>query len=220
MKKATFHICDGAGTAAAVRILWGLKIPRVTGVDLFLRMLQLAEEEDLGVFLFGAHPETIRQTHEKLQERHPRLRCVGHRDGYFDDRDSGSIVEQINASKADMLFIALGSPKQERWIARHRAQLLVPFCMGVGGSFDVLSGHVRRAPEIFQRTGTEWLYRLAREPSRWRRQMALLRFATSVLRQRIWPYVPEIDGTDRRPGGLLGPAVSSLGETRHMDGPT
>ncbi|HOC61596.1 MAG: WecB/TagA/CpsF family glycosyltransferase [Sedimentisphaerales bacterium] len=221
VKKATFHICDGAGTAAAVRILWGLKIPRVTGVDLFLRMLQLAEEEDLGVFLFGACPETIRRAREKLREKHPRLRCVGYRDGYFDDRDCESIVEQINASKADMLFIALGSPKQERWIARHRAQLLVPFCMGVGGSFDVLSGHVKRAPWVFRRTGTEWLYRLARQPSRWRRQIALLRFAASVLKQRARPQVlPENAGSDRTPGGLLGPAVPVLGETRHMDRPT
>jgi N-acetylglucosaminyldiphosphoundecaprenol N-acetyl-beta-D-mannosaminyltransferase len=183
VRNAAFHICDGAGTAAALWLLWGTKIPRVTGVDLFFQMLRLAEKEDLGVFLLGARPETIRHAHERLQHRHPRLRCVGYRDGYFDDSDCESIVGQINASKADMLFIALGSPKQEHWIAKHRSQLEVPFCMGIGGSLDVLSGCVQRAPGVFRKTGTEWLYRLVRQPWRWRRQRVLIRFALSVLRQ-------------------------------------
>lgn len=194
VKNATFHICDGAGTAAAVWVLWRVRIPRVTGVDLFLRMLHLAEEENLGVFLLGARPETIGKAHERLLEQHPRLRCVGFRHGYYDDREAEMVVEQINASQADMLFIALGSPKQEHWIARYRTQLCVPFCMGVGGSFDVLSGRVKRAPALFRKTGTEWLYRLVQQPSRWRRQTALLRFALGVLRLRLWPrYQQEIN---------------------------
>jgi len=197
VRNATFHICDGAGMAAAVRILWGLRISRVTGIGLFFRMLALAEEKGLGVFLLGARPETIKQAHDKLRERHPRLCCVGYRDGYFRDDESESIVEQINASKADMLFVALGSPKQERWIAKYRAQLETPFCMGVGGSFDVLSGYVKRAPEIFCTTGTEWLYRLVKEPSRWKRQTVLLEFALNVLRQRFWPrqWIPKFSDT-------------------------
>jgi len=189
VRGATFHICDGSGTAAAVRILWGVSIPRITGIDLFLRLLALAEEEKLGVFLLGTRPETIRLARDALLRMHPRLRCAGCRDGYFRDDESPSIVEEINASKADMLFVALGSPKQERWIARYRSQLEAPFCMGVGGSFDVLSGRVMRAPRVFRSTGTEWLYRLAREPSRWRRQRALFGFALDVLKQRFRPRV-------------------------------
>jgi len=187
VRNATFHICDGSGTAAAVRILWGISIPRITGIDLFLRLLTLAEEEKLGVFLLGTRPETIKLARDALLQMHPQLRCAGCRDGYFRDDESASIVEQINASKADMLFVALGSPKQERWIAKYRSQLEVPFCMGVGGSFDVLSGQVKRAPKVFRSTGTEWLYRLAREPSRWRRQRVLIGFALDVLRQRLRP---------------------------------
>ena len=185
VRKATFHVCDGAGTAAAVRILWGVKIPRITGIELFFQMLAVAEEEDLCAFLLGARPEAIERARQALRERHPRLRVAGCLDGYFHEDESESVVQEINASGADMLFVALGSPKQERWIARYRSMLETPFCMGVGGSFDVLSGRVKRAPRVFRRTGTEWLYRLAREPWRWRRQTALIGFALSVLREKF-----------------------------------
>jgi N-acetylglucosaminyldiphosphoundecaprenol N-acetyl-beta-D-mannosaminyltransferase len=222
VRNATFHICDGAGIAAAVRILLGQKIPRVTGIDLFFQMVKVAEKEDLRVFLLGARPETIKQAHNKLRERHPQLCCVGYRDGYFRDDESELIVQQINELKVDMLFVALGSPKQERWIAKYRSQLEVFFCMGVGGSFDVISGRVKRAPEIFCRTGTEWLYRLVKEPSRWKRQKALLEFALSVLRQRFWPrqWVPKFSdttcnetndtGTQQFPGRAKHPLDSDL----------
>jgi N-acetylglucosaminyldiphosphoundecaprenol N-acetyl-beta-D-mannosaminyltransferase len=187
VRKATFHICDGAGTAAAMRILRGVKIPRITGIELFYRMVAVAEEEGLSVFLLGAHPEVIRRAREKLCEKHPRLRVAGCLDGYFHEDGCEAIVREINASGADMLFVGLGSPKQERWITQYRSVLKTPFCMGVGGSFDVLSGRVKRAPEFFRRTGTEWLYRLAKEPRRWRRQIALMGFVMSVLWERIWP---------------------------------
>jgi len=185
VRNATLHICDGAGTAAAMRILWGMRIPRVTGVGLFFELLALAEREGLRVFLLGADPKTSARARDILRGRYPRLQCVGCRDGYFRADESPTIVEEINTSKADMLFVALGSPKQERWIAQYRPQLETPFCMGVGGSIDVLSGRVKRAPGIFRRTGTEWLYRLAQKPSRWKRQKALAVFAWDVLRQRL-----------------------------------
>lgn len=193
VRNATFHICDGAGTAAAMRIIWGMRIPRVTGVGLFFELLALAEREGLRVFLLGADPKTSAHARDILHRSYPRLQCVGCRDGYFRADESPAIVEEINTSKADMLFVALGSPKQERWIAQYRPQLETPFCMGVGGSIDVLSGRVKRAPEIFRRTGTEWLYRLAKEPSRWRRQTALLGFALDVLRQRARSHPEAFD---------------------------
>lgn len=184
---AAFRICDGVGTAAAVRMLWGVKIPRVTGIELFMRLVVLAEEVGLRVFLLGGLPATIKEAHDELRRRHPRLQCVGCQDGFFREEQSPAIVDQINASRADILFVALGSPKQERWIAACRNRLEVPLCMGVGGSFDVLSGRVRRAPRFFRTTGTEWLYRLAKQPSRWRRQLVLPRFALNVLMQK-WDW--------------------------------
>ncbi|UCG56693.1 MAG: WecB/TagA/CpsF family glycosyltransferase, partial [Phycisphaerales bacterium] len=98
--------------------------------------------------------------------------------GYFSDNDA--VIKQINDSCADMVFIAMGSPRQEIWLAEHRDRIDAPYCMGVGGSFDVLSGSVRRAPRLFCSTGTEWLYRLVTEPHRFRRQKVLPLFALSV----------------------------------------
>jgi len=96
------------------------------------------------------------------------------------------VVRTINASGADLLFVALGSPRQELWITKHRSDLRVSFCMGVGGTFDVISGKTRRAPGLFRRTGTEFLFRLIREPTRWRRQIVLPLFLFSVLKRRLF----------------------------------
>jgi len=183
VRRGHVYICDGVGTCAAVRLLRGWRIPRVTGVKLFFALLGAAENAGLRVFLFGAKPGTNDAAYEKLRKEHPKLQIAGRLDGYH--RDDAQIVRQINASGAHMLFAALGSPRQERWLGEHLDMLEVPFCMGVGGSFDILSGRVKRAPEVFQRTGTEFLYRLICEPWRWRRQSVLPRFAMSVLSEAI-----------------------------------
>jgi len=183
IRRGNMHICDGIGTCAAVRFLRGWRIPRITGVKLFFALLQAAEEAGLRVFLFGATPETNDAAYERICEKYPRLQIAGRLHGYH--KDHGAIVRQINASAADMLFVALGSPRQERWLGEHLDRLEVPFCMGVGGSLDILSGRVKRAPEIFQRTGTEFLYRLVCEPWRWRRQSVLPGFAVRALAQAL-----------------------------------
>ncbi len=183
VRRANLHICDGIGTCAAVRFLRGWRIPRITGVKLFFALLRTAEETGLRVFLFGATPETNEAAYERLRQKHPRLEIAGRLHGYHKDNDE--IIRQINASDADLLFAALGSPRQEKWLAAHYDALETPFRMGVGGSFDILSGRVKRAPEIFQRTGTEFLYRLLCEPSRWRRQSVLPGFALRALREAL-----------------------------------
>ena len=179
VRKANVHICDGIGTALAVRLLERRRIPRVTGVGLFFGLLAAAEREGLSVFLLGAKPETNEKAVAVLRSRYPNLKIAGRRHGYFDD--SGDVVDEINASGADFLFAALGSPRQERWLDANVAGLNVPVCMGVGGSFDILSGHVKRAPALCQKTGTEFLYRLVCEPRRWRRQLVLPSFGLRVL---------------------------------------
>jgi N-acetylglucosaminyldiphosphoundecaprenol N-acetyl-beta-D-mannosaminyltransferase len=173
------HICDGTGTALAVQLLRGWRIPRITGVGLFLQLVATAEQEGLRIYLLGARPPTNEKACAVLREMHPNLQIAGRQHGYFED--ASAVVAQINDAGADMLFAALGSPRQEKWLSEHLEAIHVPFCMGVGGSFDVLSGHVKRAPEFFQRTGTEFLYRLIREPWRWRRQSVLLAFGVKVL---------------------------------------
>jgi N-acetylglucosaminyldiphosphoundecaprenol N-acetyl-beta-D-mannosaminyltransferase len=179
IRRGHVHVCDGAGTCAAVRFLKGWQIPRITGVKLFFALLQAAEDADLRVFLYGAKPETNDAAYETLRREHPRLQIAGRLHGYH--KDDNEIIKQINASGAHMLFVALGSPRQERWLGEHLDMIDVPFCMGVGGSLDILSGRVKRAPEVFQRTGTEFLYRLVCEPWRWRRQSVLPGFALRAL---------------------------------------
>lgn len=182
---ADFHICDGVGAAIAARVLHGERVGRITGVQLFLDLIAAAETHSLKVFLLGASSESNAGACRGLQEDHPRLQIVGNQDGYFQDTDE--MVARINATMADMLFVAMGSPRQERWIAENRERINAPLCMGVGGTFDVVSGKSRWAPAIFRRTGTEFLYRLVWEPTRWRRQVVLPLFALRVLVARASP---------------------------------
>jgi len=183
LAQADMCICDGVGVALAARLLHGRWLKRCTGCDLFFRLIARAAEKGWRVFLLGASPESNLAACEVLSRQYPGLRIVGRRDGYF--TDSGEIVRQINAGGADLLFVAMGSPRQELWIAEHRQELDAPFCMGVGGTFDVVSGKARRAPAVFRRTGTEFLFRLLSSPARWRRQAVLPLFLLKVLQEGL-----------------------------------
>ena len=134
-------------------------------------------------FLTRANTVPDAQASENLKQRYPGLRIVGRQDGYFED--SAEVVDAINASRADLLFVALGSPRQEMWISEHRQAIDAPFVMGVGGTLDVISGKAKRAPKIFQKTGTEFLFRLLTDPRRWRRYLTLLGFMLDVMNWRI-----------------------------------
>jgi N-acetylglucosaminyldiphosphoundecaprenol N-acetyl-beta-D-mannosaminyltransferase len=185
LRQATVGICDGIGVVVASKILHGRWIDRITGCDLFFKTVSLASQKNWGVFLLGASPESNSGAYEKLREMYPNLRIVGRQDGYF--KDSSAVIEQINASKADLLFVAMGSPKQEYWIGRHRQDIDAAFCMGVGGSFDVAAGNLVRAPKIFQRMGLEFLYQLVTEPGkRWRRQITYFPFMLRIVAERIF----------------------------------
>jgi N-acetylglucosaminyldiphosphoundecaprenol N-acetyl-beta-D-mannosaminyltransferase len=183
LSKIDMGICDGVGAALAVRLLYGKKITRCTGVDLFLELMTLAASRGLRVFLLGASPVINEAAAKKLTERFAGLQIAGRQHGFFED--SKTVVEQINSSGADMLFVAMGSPRQENWIWGHREQINAPYCMGVGGTLDVVSGRTKRAPWFFRKTGTEFLFRLISEPKRWKRQLALPLFMLDVLRVKF-----------------------------------
>ncbi|HVG18587.1 MAG TPA: WecB/TagA/CpsF family glycosyltransferase, partial [Blastocatellia bacterium] len=120
----------------------------------------------------GARDEAVRRLVERFTLRHPGLRLAGYRNGYFHPSESSAVAETIRRSRADLLFVAMGSPAQEYWIASNLASTGARFALGVGGSFDHLSGLARRAPRWMRRAGFEWLYRLLREPRRlWRRYL-------------------------------------------------
>ena len=162
---------DGMGVVLGARLL-GNKIPeRVAGVDLFHALIEMSAENAFPVFLLGAHEEVIAETRKRLEKAHPHLKIAGHHHGYFWD-DEKAVVEKIEKSGAKLLFVAITSPKKENFINRWKSQLGVDFVMGVGGTFDVVAGKVKRAPEWMQKYGLEWLYRVIQEPRRmWRRYL-------------------------------------------------
>jgi N-acetylglucosaminyldiphosphoundecaprenol N-acetyl-beta-D-mannosaminyltransferase len=176
---------DGAGVVFGARLL-GMKIPeRVAGIDLFERLLGYGETNGRSVYLLGATPEVISEAVARIRSNHPKLEIAGYHHGYFWD-DEESIVREIRASGADMLFVGIGSPLKERFINRWRDGFGVMFAMGVGGTFDVVAGTVRRAPRWMQRAGLEWFFRVLQEPRRmWRRYLVTnTRFLGMLLREQ------------------------------------
>jgi len=184
LQQADLCICDGIGVSIASKILHGISIKRCTGCDLFFQLLSLASDKNWSVYLLGASPETNSTACMKIKQMFPGLEIVGNHDGYF--TDSSEIVEKINASKADLLFVAMGSPKQEQWIWQNWKSIKVNFCMGVGGSFDIAAGNLKRAPRIFRMTGTEFLFRFIAEPrKRWKIQKPHFPFFIQVLGKKL-----------------------------------
>lgn len=190
---ADLALADGVGVVWAARHL-GQPLPaRVPGIELMEALLAWAASTGVGVYLLGARPEVIAMAARRAQDRFPGLRVAGFADGYFPPQGEAAVVAAVAASGARLLFAGLGVPAQERFLYRNRGKLGdVRLAMAVGGSFDVLAGVARRAPRPLRRLGLEWLWRLARQPWRWRRQLALPRFAWTVLWQGR-------DGRCRRP---------------------
>lgn len=176
---------DGIGTVWAARQL-GWPVPeRVTGIDLLYVLCQSAAEHGWPVYLLGAAPGVAEAAASQLVHNNPGLQIAGTHHGYFKDDEIPDLIEQIKISQPVILLAALGAPKQEYFINQYQKQMQIPVCMGVGGSFDVVAGHKKRAPEIFIKSNLEWLYRLMSEPSRLKRQMVLPKFALAVLAQRF-----------------------------------
>ena len=171
---------DGAGTVWAGNYL-GYTIPeRVAGYDLYLRLLEEAAKNNIPVYFFGGKPGIAEEAAEEGKRRWPGLKMAGCRNGYFSAEEEPEIIEGINRSGAAMLFAALGAPKQEKWLAKYRNQLKPCLLMGIGGSFDVLAGKVQRAPKWMQDAKLEWFFRLVKQPSRFRRMLALPKFVFAV----------------------------------------
>ncbi|SFR03756.1 WecB/TagA/CpsF family glycosyltransferase [Desulfoscipio geothermicus] len=180
--KADLVTADGEGIVWAGRVA-GTPFPeRVTGIDLMLRLVRRAAAEGWKVYLLGAAPGVAEEAAENLRRRHPGLQVAGTHHGYFKPDEEQRIVEDIKKTAPQLLFVALGAPAQEKWIDRNIERIGNVTAMGVGGSFDVIAGRVTRAPRWMQRLKIEWLGRLIREPSRWRRMLVLPKFAWLVLK--------------------------------------
>jgi N-acetylglucosaminyldiphosphoundecaprenol N-acetyl-beta-D-mannosaminyltransferase len=178
---------DGMGIVWGARAL-GLRVPeRVAGVDLMEELLVACAVQDFRPYFLGARREVLYRAVEKSLRRWPGLTFAGYRHGYFVEQDEETIVANIRASAADCLFIGMPTPRKERFLYRYRDELGVPFIMGVGGGFDVLAGHVSRAPKGVQRAGLEWLFRIYQEPRRmwWRYASTNVQFAGMVGRALV-----------------------------------
>jgi N-acetylglucosaminyldiphosphoundecaprenol N-acetyl-beta-D-mannosaminyltransferase len=157
---------DGASMVAAGRKL-GVDVPeRVTGIDLMHELCRLSQSEGYRVFLLGATRDTVRVARRKLEESYPGLDICGIMDGYFDDEDFSAVGEEVASSRPDIVFVGITSPKKEHVIEHFRLMGLKGVYVGVGGSFDVISGSIPRAPLWMQRVGLEWLFRMMKEPRR------------------------------------------------------
>ena len=176
-----FEIIDNCGlvNADGQSVVWASRLvgdplpERVAGIDLMTALVELAQRRGYRVYILGARAEVLEQAVEQLRERFPRLQIAGARDGYFGDHEAPQVCDEIRTSRAEILFVAMGSPRKEYFLGEYGPQLGVPFVMGVGGSIDVIAGVTRRAPAVWQRLGCEWLFRLLQEPKRMFRRYAV-----------------------------------------------
>jgi N-acetylglucosaminyldiphosphoundecaprenol N-acetyl-beta-D-mannosaminyltransferase len=197
---------DGMG------IVWGARcvgLPakvRVTGVDLLAELLAVCASEAFKPYFLGATQETLELAVARVQARYPGIQFAGWKDGYFSAAEEREIVENIRSSGADCLFIGMPTPRKERFLAKYRDELGIPFIMGVGGSFDILAGRIGRAPDRIQKLGLEWLYRVYQEPGRmwWRYARTNTLFA-GILARAVLRQSFHLKSTARSPQMPSGP---------------
>ena len=176
-------VADGAGVVLASKILGTPLKERIAGYDLVQGIFELRLDKKIRLFLLGGKPGVA----EKASKNYSKLdgiEFVGYNDGYFKEEEEDYIIDKINKLNPDILLVGLGAPKQEKWIYKNKDKLNVKVSIGVGGSFDVMAGEVKRAPKFFQDNGLEWFYRLYKQPSRFIRMLDIPRFMFLVLRKR------------------------------------
>ncbi|OXM85600.1 WecB/TagA/CpsF family glycosyltransferase [Paenibacillus rigui] len=179
--EADLLTADGIGIVMVSRLKGNPLPERVTGCDLLLKLLETGHREHWSFYLLGADEFTNNKADEVIRSKYPNARIVGRHHGFFKPSEEPAIVEHIQALNPDVVVVALGAPKAERLIYKYKHQLNARVAVGVGGSLDVIAGKVKRAPAAIRKLNLEWLFRLMKQPSRWRRQLILPRFAIRAL---------------------------------------
>lgn len=174
---------DGSGVVWASRQLGQPLAQRVTGIDLVNSICQQSAKEKWKIYILGSAPGVAATAAVNIRNKFPGCNIIGTHHGYFNAKEEKQILAELEQLKPDVLFVALGAPKQEYWIADHIQKLGIPVAMGIGGSMDVLSGNVKRAPKWMQKMSLEWLYRLLIQPTRFKRVLALPQFMLAVKKQ-------------------------------------
>lgn len=182
IKRADMVVADGVGVVWAAKYLGRPLEERVSGFDLAQSVFSAIKDSGYTVYFFGGAPGVAEKAKEETEKKFPGLKITGVHNGYFDSEEENNILKDIKDKAPNVLLVGLGSPKQEKWIDSHREELGAAVCIGVGGSFDVMAGEVKRAPLFFQKLGLEWLYRLIKQPSRFKRMLKLPQFVLCVIK--------------------------------------
>ena len=194
LNEADLLIPDGAGVILASKILGKSLKQKVSGIDLVRRLLMNTDKRPTSFFIFGSKPGVAEQASINLLTEFPRVNILGFRNGYFKNEDIPDILKQINHYKPEVVLVGLGAPRQEEFIHKYASQLNCKVLMGIGGAIDVFAGEVSLAPEFIRRAGFEWLFRLIKEPFRYKRMLDLPRFMWLSLRVRLSrKKAPEIE---------------------------
>lgn len=181
LQNSDMNIPDGIGLIYASKIhKLGLG-ERVTGVDLMKKILNYCNDNGKSIYILGGKPGVAEKASINIKKVFSKIKIAGHQNGYFNAEDERAIIDRINELKPDILFVALGAPRQEKWIYKHKKSINTRVAIGVGGSIDIWAGTAKRAPKIYQDLGLEWFYRLIKEPWRYKRMMVLPKFMIKVL---------------------------------------
>ncbi len=173
LKQSSLSTPDSIGVIIGAK-LQGKTFPeRIPGQSYFRKVIELSNEKGYSIYLLGGEPGIAEKTKENLEKIFPNVNIIGYHHGYFDENEEKEVISEINELKPNVLFVALGAPKQEKWIYKHRNELKVDVATGQGGTYDYEAGKIKRAPVWIQKMGMEWFWRLCREPKRIKRQLVL-----------------------------------------------
>ena len=184
INNAQMVTADGSGVVWASKQLGEPLTERVTGIDLVNSICAASAQYGWKLYILGSAPGVADTAAKNICEKYPDCNIIGTHHGYFDAEQEQNILAELRELNPDVLFVALGAPRQEYWIAEHIKALGIPVGMGIGGSMDVLSGNVKRAPEWMQKMSLEWLYRFLIQPTRFKRMLALPKFMLAVKKQK------------------------------------
>lgn len=184
LNSGSLVIADGIGLIYASRINKNPLPERVTGFDISLALIKYINEKGYTIYILGSSPENVEEAVKRITDDYPNINIGGYHHGYFSPEEEETIISNINKANPHFLMVGFGAPKQEKWIHRNKGKLNARVIGGIGGTIDILSGRVKRAPDMFCKLGLEWFYRLVKQPSRYKRMMALPKFMIKVLRTR------------------------------------
>lgn len=181
LEDAGLVTADGVGIIMAAKWKRNPLPERVAGSDMLIKLFEKGNEEGWSFYFFGAKEEVSKKACENVAKDYPNINIVGRHNGYYNKDEEDKIINEIAEAKPDILIVALGAPRAEKWVYDNKNRLNAKVAMGVGGCLDIVAGVYKRAPKAWQKLNLEWLYRLIQEPSRWRRQLILPKFAVKAL---------------------------------------